>query len=342
MIEDMSRAPCPCTTPGVTGDAVDKSPISQAQVVVCVATHRRPEGLRRLLAGLDGQRFEPDAELRVGVIVVDNDPGASAAEVCTQAANTLRWPLEYRMEPRRGISQARNTLVAAAMETGAEFIVFVDDDETPDPGWLEELLRVRREYDADVVSGPVLPHFYEAVPRWVVDGKFFEQPFERPRHPTGHRIEATGAGNVLLRTKIFAETGETFDERVGLIGGEDTLFFTQVQRAGYTMVWADEAPVHEWTPASRAGAKWLLRRAYRLGNNRSLLETRGLNPGLRARLFRFAKGAGRILQGLSLLPASAALCPIVGRSKLVESLQHVCRGAGMLAGLAGVLYEEYR
>ncbi len=327
------------TSPGYDRE---RSTTVSTQVAVCIATCRRPEGLRRLLTALDGQSFQRAGEISLRVVVVDNDLEASAQDICEQERETLRWSLEYQHEPRRGISQTRNRSVAAALGLGVEFLAFIDDDEVPQPDWLDELLRVQREYEADVVGGPVLPYFYEPVPEWVLKGKFFEQFFERPRYPTGRPIELTGAGNVLVRAEVFEKMGEIFDERIGLIGGEDTIFFSRVYQAGYRMFWADEALAYEWTPAARTNVKWLLKRAYRLGNSRSMLEKYGEDIGLRARLVRLTKGGGRIAQGLALTVVAVPLLPLTGRHVLVKALQHVCRGSGMLMGLAGVLYEEYK
>lgn len=306
------------------------------KVAVCIPTYLRPEGLRRLLAGLDRLVFDKCEAPLLRIVVVDNDAAGSASAVCQEMRSEVRWPIEYHIEPRRGISQVRNTAVECAKEN-SDFVAFVDDDEVPEPNWLDELLFVQRSYTADVVSGPVPAYFFESTPRWVVKGKFFEQGFERPRYPTGHPIELTGAGNVLVRSEVFEEMETIFDERLALTGCEDAHFFARVHRAGYRMVWADEAVAHEWTPASRANVGWILKRSYSFGNSLSLCE-RYLSPSPGVRAARLVKGCGRIVQGLMLLLPSLLL----GKAALIRALQHVCRGAGALAGLSGVHYEEYK
>lgn len=311
------------------------------KVAACVVTYHRLDGLERLLRSFDSLRFEKVDVPDVKIVVVDNDPEGSASEICEKLASELGCPLEYHLEARRGISHARNRAVLCAAALNADFLAFVDDDEVPEPSWLDELLFVQRSYAADVVGGPVLPHFYEPVPDWIVKGKLFEQPFERPRYPTGQLLQLTAAGNVLIRTKMFEEMDEYFDERLGLTGGEDTHFFTQVHGAGYRIVWADEAVVHEWTPRSRASASWILKRAYRLGNASSLYEMYS-RAGALTRAVRFAKGSGRIVQGILLIPGGALLSIVWGHHLLLKPLIYIVRGAGMLTGLIGVRYEEYR
>ena len=179
-----------------------------ARVAVCVVTFRRPLALRRLLNALGELTFAgkpPD----VRVIVIDNDADGSARATCDEAARALEWPVEYHIEPRRGIPFARNTAVAKAGDD-VDFVAFVDDDEEPAAEWLAELLRTRAQYDADVVTGPVVRRIEGDAPAWVV------QSLQLRRHPTGHRLPNAGTGNVLVRAEVFRSMEDLFDERVPL------------------------------------------------------------------------------------------------------------------------------
>lgn len=304
-------------------------------VAVCVATYRRPHGLERLLYGLDALMFTEGREPDLRLIVVDNDPEGTGARVCEDVGFRIRWPLLVEIEPRRGIPFARNRALALAADA-AEFIAFIDDDEEPDPRWLDELLRVQAEFQADVVTGPVIPRFSEPPPAWLQEGRFFE----RRRIPTGTRVEYVATGNVLFRAKLPKEANIRFNEAMALTGGSDTYFFLQMARAGASMVFANDAIVYEWVPPSRANAAWLLRRSFRFGNTLAIID-RELSGTLKAIFLRAAKGIGRIVLGLSSLP----LAIISGRhakAAAIKALQGVWRGAGMLAGLSGFRYEEYR
>lgn len=303
------------------------------RVAVCVITCQRPEGLKRLLDGLNELTFDKCEAPDVEIIVVDNDPAGSACAFCEEIRSDLRWPLKCCVEPRRGIPYARSKSVACAEES-ADFIATLDDDEVPEPLWLDELLYAQQRYDADVVGGPVLPYFDEPVPSWVTKGKFFD----RRRHPTGSLLRVAATNNALIRAEIFRNMDEHFSPRLGMTGADDTHFFMRVYRAGYKMVWADDALVHEWIPASRANAKWLLKRAYGLGTRITLCEL-DVEPSNSTRATRVVKASGRIIQGVLLAPLS----PILGgRRALLRALQYIARGAGIFAGLAGKGYQEYR
>ena len=68
-----------------------------------------------------------------------------------------RWPLTCIVAEERGIAQARNALVEHLLaDSGrAEFVAMLDDDEWPDPEWMEAFLRCSSTTDADALHGAV-------------------------------------------------------------------------------------------------------------------------------------------------------------------------------------------
>ena len=299
-------------------------------VAVCVITYHRPLGLRRLLEGLERLRFEQDVP-KIQIIVVDNDEEATARHVCDDFRSRLKWPIEYAIEARRGIPFARNKAIALAM-TDSDLIAFIDDDEVLEPNWLAELLRVMGEHEADVVAGPVVPCFEAAPPHWVIKGRFHD----RRRWQTGQRLDRAFTNNILLRRSVFETMEKHFDERMAMTGGSDSHFLQRVNRAGHSIVWADDAVVTEWNPASRMSAKWILRRAYRVGTTMAFIY-RDLHSGLLSLIVLPLGGGIRCLRGTLMLP----LALISGRRGLVQAFRHFCTGIGMLAGFFGATFREY-
>jgi succinoglycan biosynthesis protein ExoM len=312
---------------------VPESVRDMPSVAICVATHRRPLGLARLLEGLDALELARCSPRSVTIVVVDNDPARSAEQTCEALRSGSRWPIEYVSEPRRGIPFARNASVIAARRLGAELLAFIDDDEVPDPAWLDQLLLVMLDTGAGIVTGPVLPAFEGAVPEWIRRGGFFD----RERHRTGTFQDRAVTGNVLLRMDLLAAMPTPFDERRPLSGGTDTHLFRRLIIEGHRIAWADDAIVHEFNPSARLSARWLMRRAYRVSSNWSSSEVE-LQPGLRVRASRFAKALLRIGQGVALFPVGL----VAGRHVLVRSGQYVAAGAGFIAGMFGHELEEYR
>ncbi len=301
------------------------------KTVICMATFRRPEGLARLLEGLNVLEV-PAESPEIELVVVDNDTEGSGRETCDRLRATIRWPVSYYIESHRGIASARNKALASVDPT-ADWIAFIDDDEVPAPNWLVELFRVQRKFDAAVVTGPVLPHFEDDAPDWVRKGGFFDPP----RHETGHRLNDSATNNVLFRADIVRGMDRHFDVRFGLTGGEDAHFFRRVALAGHKIVWAASGVVHESVPNSRTTAKWLILRLFRAGNSSTAIEL-DLFPGVRTLALSMTKGLVWVLIGLALTPWGL----VSGRANLVKAVRYLAFGVGRLAGLAGVRYEEYR
>lgn len=300
------------------------------QVAVCVITYLRPKGLARLLEGLSELTFERDPP-GLRCVVVDNDPAGSARAVCDRIRPGFPWKLEYYIEPRRGIPQARNAAIAHAGRE-IDYLAYIDDDEVPDPKWLDELLRVIQAYDADVATGPVLPFFIEEPPVWVIKGEFFKTR----RRPTGQELDRAFTGNIIFRYEVLKKMAVHFDERLALTGGSDLHFLRCVHRAGFKIVWADEAVATEWIPASRVGVKRIIRRGYRVGTSIAFAR-RDLHSLPVSTITLLILGGYRIVKSLLLLPIGL----VWGRHKVVVLLRQIGVGVGMLAGSTGRLYHEY-
>lgn len=301
-------------------------------VTICVLTYQRPEGLQRLIHGLNQLTFSRIPQPEIYVAVVDNDIAGTASEFCEQAKPGFQWALTCVVESQRGISYARNRAIATAAPN-SEFIAFIDDDEVPDPTWLEELLIVQSTYSADVVHGRVMPHFQAEVPDWVKKGKFFEQS----RYTTGHALEAAYTNNVLVRAALLNQPEKAFDERFALTGGEDSYFFRTLHHQGHSLIWADDARVYEWIPPSRTTMQWILLRAYRGCLSYTLWE-KETRLSMQVRTLSMLKAIAQIGLGLVLLLPSL----ILERHILMKALLNIYKGAGRLSALLGVSYEEYK
>ena len=82
-----------------------------ANVVICIATCNRPQGLRRTLASLAAL----ETRHRIDVLVADNDAREQQGLAVVEALATsgYRWPIEALLVRERGIPLVRNALVEA-------------------------------------------------------------------------------------------------------------------------------------------------------------------------------------------------------------------------------------
>jgi len=300
------------------------------RIAICIATFQRPQGLSRLLESLSNLCFEKQDEPSIKIIIVDNDTTGTAKPVVEHWRNKLRWTLVYEIEPRRGISYARNRLVALAKDI--DFVAFIDDDEVAVDCWIDELIYTQKKYQADIVTGPVLPLFEVSPPRWIIKGKFFERRY----YDNGEHINQAITGNVLIANDLFSWVEGPFDLRVNLSGGEDSLLFYRLLQYGAVIVFSSQAVVEEIVPQSRMTIQWLCQRAFRGGNSYALILSY-MQPSVKNAIIRSIKGLGRIAQGIGLLLPSI----FIGRLVAVKALQKICLGAGSFVGVFGYKYMEY-
>lgn len=306
------------------------TPRKLPKVSVCICTYQRPAWLKHALESL---RPSLSSGELAEIIVVDNDPAGSAADLVRASSFDGGIQLRYVHEPARNISTARNT---ALREASAEWIAFIDDDEFASPGWLGNLIATAERHDAAVALGPVVPAYGANVPAWVTRGAFFE----RRRHLTGTIVGWHDArtGNALFRKSLVASMTAPFSESFGLTGGEDSEFFRRLEQQGKKMVWCDEAIVYEHVPAERATTGWMLRRSFRTGQTWTRVTLASSAGGGVGRLASIAAlAAARLVISV---PMALLLAPI-SPSKSFRELRTLANRAGKLAALLGHSYEEY-
>lgn len=301
------------------------------RVTIAAATLDRPEGLGRLLKSIGRLTFIRVTEPAIDVLIVDNSTDGSARPLVDAFADRLRWPLIYHHEPRLGLVHARNAQLTAA-PADAHWLAMIDDDEMPDPAWLDALLATAAATAAPLVAGPVIPVFAEAPPAWAVAGRFFEVGLPVDRTPIGHLY----TGNALLSLPVVRAAGWRFDATFNRSGGEDEHFFRRSLAAGLSAVFAAEARVFETIPPAKTTPRWVLRRHFRMGTTLATID-RMNDPSFSMAARRSAKGLVRIAIGLARLLGA----PRAGRRAVLPALADIARGVGALAGILGIRFNEY-
>ncbi|MBD5786524.1 glycosyltransferase family 2 protein [Cellulosimicrobium terreum] len=307
------------------------------RVVVAVPTFRRPDELADLLLAIRPHLDALPDDLGIPsvgeVLVVDNDPGRSAEPVAAAAADR---GVRYVHEPEPGIAAARDT--ALQRSDDADVVVFIDDDELPQPRWLTELLAVWREHRPAAVAGRVIAEFDTEPDDWIRAGGFFERRY-RPR---GTSVRAAAAGNLLLDVAQVRRSGVRFDRSLGMGGGEDTLFTSDLTRRGFRVVWAPDSVIVDKVPADRLRKAWVLRRRFAHGTVVSTVQVRlatSLLGRARARAVGVAKGLALMVTAVARWLAGVATRSLARRARATAD---VWRGAGRVAGAVGLHFPEYR
>ena len=188
---------------------------------VCIITHQRPQGLRRLLEALRPQ-VESHPERNV-TVVNDGSHDAAYESVIREFGDLI---LYHVLSQNVGIAAARNEVARLA---NGDFLVFIDDDCLPPPFWLDWLAaHLVAHPEMDVVAGvtrPLLPAKSGFFARVQEAHGIFPNP---DRH--GDQIRFVTANLAIRRVRFWQLGG--FHLRPGFPGAaEDSELASRVSRS---------------------------------------------------------------------------------------------------------------
>jgi succinoglycan biosynthesis protein ExoM len=316
------------------------------KIVICVCTAKRPRMLSACLHSLIQQAVP--AGRSVEVAVIDNEPEPNNQGVVLGIADAAPFPIHYVHHPERGIPQARNAALDKALALGAEWIAFIDDDETARPDWVAALYYVAcgqsenagaanvpvtapaQRRPVDVVMGPVHYVYPEEAGGW----RKRSQYGDREKKQEGQELPRAAANNVIFSTRLVREKGLRFAEELRFAGSEDTVFFRQLHEAGARIIWSFKPVVYETVTWERITFRGHIRKAFRRGvatvASSKLFEAKfGPQRHLFRAFKRGAMGVGKLL--------AAPFALILGPSRAMHIVMSGCRNlaeaAGVVAGL---------
>lgn len=268
-------------------------------VVVC--TRGRGEALRGCLAQLARMDY-PELDF----VIVDNAPidDSSRAAFLAEVGEDTRF--RYVVEPRPGLSCARNRGLA---EARGELIAYTDDDVSVDAGWAAALVvGFQRRPDVACVTSLVCTasletpaeHYFDGRVSWATrcEPQVYDAvaPAGEPLYPYAAGLFGTGAG-MAFRTSVLRELGG-FDEALGAgtrtAGGEDLDAFVTVLQHGHALAYEPSSVV--WHH-HRADLEGLQKQMYAYGTGLTAFITKHLLDGdTRSGLLRrVPRGIGKLV-----------------------------------------------
>lgn len=203
------------------------------------------------------------------LVVIDNNSADQTAEVLARFARRL--PMRSLSQPVPGKTHAMN-LALDTIRCG-EFTVFVDDDISPEPGWLRAIARACERWpEHSVFGGRIDIVWPQAPPAWAQDA--FIQSFAYGRHaPYDEEREYLApavpfGANYWVRSAALEHA--RFDGWVGprphmRILGDETIFVRRLCRDGRAAVYVPDAAVGHRIEPSMLRTRAVLARAYRMG-----------------------------------------------------------------------------
>ena len=201
------------------------------------------------------------------IIVVDNSPDQACAARFGQRYEGLS-NLTYLVEPKPGLSNARNIGTAAAL---GRIMAFIDDDARACSSWAKELLDAHAAFGgrAGIVGGPIVPRWTVEKPAWI--GKPLLGYLSLV--DLGHELRELSTGEWLAGCNISFDRASLicaggFSTRLGRIGSGSTLLSNdeieaceRVRAMGKLAIYAPKAVVEHVIPPERLTQSWFRRRA---------------------------------------------------------------------------------
>jgi GT2 family glycosyltransferase len=234
------------------------------RLTVLIATYNRYGMLPNAIASLRAQTLAPG---RIEIIVVDNSPDHAQAKAFAQQVSVVP-NLTYVLEPRPGISNARNAGIALAR---ADIVACLDDDAVADPGWAEAILLGFADYGprAGILGGKVRPLWRAKRPDWLGDELLGHLSVidNGPNLRALRADERINGCNMAFDRALVQDLGgfaTTLGRRgpdLTLLSNEEPELFARIRAAGRDIIYAPNAVVdHDIDPA-RLDQSWFRRRA---------------------------------------------------------------------------------
>lgn len=238
-----------------------------ARVAVGFCTYNRSARLASLVDALRRQTCDEPFE----IVVVNNNSTDDTESVLARLAESAGIPLRWVTERAQGIVPARNRLLEEVR--GSEFLLMLDDDEMPRPGWVQSALTALRDDKLECVGGRIRVCFDPVPrPRWLgpeLLGFLAEVDHgDAPRPIVDHETPVWTA-NVGYRMSVFAD-GLRFDLRYSRVGkdvggGEDVRMFDALLQQGRRMGYRPDMEVDHFVEPWRLQRGYFLRLHYSSG-----------------------------------------------------------------------------
>jgi succinoglycan biosynthesis protein ExoM len=303
------------------------TPAGKTRIAVAVCTYKRNDALEVLMRALEACARQLGERAAVGVAIVDDTADGQARSVVEAFAGRFELGLEYRISGKQNISIARNLALETALGIG-DWIAMIDDDCEPPPQWLEALVDVQKRTGADAVTGRMIRRVPHGSPRWITDQPFLDLGVEE--FPDGGEMPSAATFNTMMSAQwLTAHPNIRFEPAMGVIGGEDMVFFRAARAAGLTIRFSERGFVYENEPAERVTFGYQLYVHFWHGNSAALS---CIESGMRrSRMF--------IHGGASLARALVRPAGRLARGKkpqLRYGLAQLLHATGKLLGSAGV------
>ena len=242
------------------------------ELSIIISTYNNAASLVRTLDSVAMQ----DAERQQWECVVVNNASTDDTAARFEEFAKKHSDLNIRMvnESNQGLSFARNRGIA---EAHGEYLAFIDDDETINPGFVSAYIDLFLNHGAFAAAGALEVAYDSARPKWMsyYTEKMIANPFDLGDEIThvASDVMPTG-GNMAFNREIFTLYGN-FDTSLGrkggvLLGGEENELFERIRSLGERIVYTPHAVATHHIADRKLTAEYFDRLSYGVGVSKRL------------------------------------------------------------------------
>lgn len=251
------------------------------KITFAVCTYNRSSRLSHLLKVMSSQQSVVNFE----ILVVDNNSTDATQEVVLEKIKTTAYPpIRLVKEASQGIVFARNRAIEESVDS--DYLIFIDDDELPHPGYLQAAIDSFSKTCADVVGGRINVNFgTNTRPKWLSDDllkslaslNYGDKPFF-----ITDKTKPLWTSNIAYRTVVFKE-GLRFDknynrEGYDVGGGEDEILFRNLIDSGKAVMYQPQMVTDHFVEPWRLKRRYFYLLNYKLGFKEGMFATPKNNP----------------------------------------------------------------
>jgi GT2 family glycosyltransferase len=233
---------------------------------VIVATRNRAHAITECLDSIAASLANA-APLDAEIVVVDNGSQDATSRIVERWATGCAFPVRLVVEPRAGLSVARNRALRTAQ---GELLVFTDDDCRLSKEYVNDLLRHDAADTEPVLRGGRVELGDDTDLPITIRTTTTRQRLNRRTNPATHDciVGQINGCNMTMRRALVEKLGP-FDERFGvgssIESGEDSDYLFRAYLAGFTLEYVPDMTVFHYHGRKQKPVGYKLYRAYSIG-----------------------------------------------------------------------------
>jgi glycosyltransferase involved in cell wall biosynthesis len=276
--------------------------VSAERLSLCIITFNRCESLAVTLESVAQQTYAKAHDYEL--LIVDNNCTDDTIHVIDSYANRL--PLRHIVERQQGQSYGRNRAIA---EFSGDVLLFIDDDVTLEPDWLEKYaIAVKQHPEADLFGGRSIAAFNGKRPKWLRDndlplisGVLVNLDYGQETRPFAASEAGPWGVSLGIRRRLFQQV-EGFRVDLGPIGmsrgrADDTEFVDRALKSGAQRVYVGAALCWHRVDPRRLTWRAFYRHGFEKGRANALRHPDGKSRSLGEVFLYYVRGLVQLAKG---------------------------------------------